>query len=219
MIQLEHVTKRLKNQVILNNISVNLNEGKCYGIVGYNGCGKTMLLRAICGFMSIDSGEVSVDGKRIGKEQDFLPEAGVIIGETDFLNGRTGFENLKILAEIRNRITDEDILKTMDSVGILHAKDKKVRKYSLGMKQRLRLAQALMEDCRTLILDEPFNALDKEGIHEIQQCLLKAKNKGKTILLTSHDDRNISLLCDRVLEMDNGKIISERENKQYEKIY
>jgi len=213
MIQLEHVTKRLKNQVILNNISVNLSEGKCYGIVGYNGCGKTMLLRAICGFMSIDSGEVIVDGKRIGKELDFLPEAGVIIGETGFLNERTGFENLKILAEIRNRITDEDILKTMDSVGILYAKDKKVRKYSLGMKQRLRLAQALMEDCGTLVLDEPFNALDKEGIHEIQQCLLKAKNKRKTILLTSHDDRNITLLCDRVLEIDKGEIVSERENK------
>lgn len=213
MIQLKQVTKRLKDQVILNNISVDLSQGKCYGIVGYNGCGKTMLLRAICGFMKIDSGEVIVDGKRIGKDQDFLPEAGVIIGETGFLNGRTGFENLKILAEIRNRITDEEILEAMDSVGIQYAKDKKVKKYSLGMKQRLRLAQALMEDCGTLVLDEPFNALDKEGVQEIQQCLLQAKSKGKTILLTSHDDRNITLLCDRVLEMANGEIISEREVK------
>lgn len=211
MIRLEHVTKSLNGQKVLENISIHLEKGKCYGIVGYNGCGKTMLLRAICGFISVDKGIVRVREKQIGKEQDFFTEAGIIIGDTGFLNGYTGFQNLKILAEIRKRISDQEIFKTMELVGLVQAKEKKVRKYSLGMKQRLRLAQALMEDFNTMILDEPFNALDKEGVEDVQRILLKAKMEQKTIILTSHDERHISLLCDQVLEMEHGQILNEGE--------
>ena len=208
MINLKNICMKINEQTILEDISLNLESGKCYGFVGNNGCGKTMLLRAICGYKNIDSGTVEINHKIIGKDVDFIDDAGIIIGEKQFMNALSGFDNLKILAEIKKKITDKEILEIMKIFGIYGARQKKVKKYSLGMKQRLRLAQAFMEEPKILILDEPFNGLDKDGIAEVQAQIQSQKRKGNTILLTCHDDRNISLLCDEVYEMDNGRIIS-----------
>ena len=208
MINLKNICMKINEQTILEAISLNLESGKCYGFVGNNGCGKTMLLRAICGYKNIDSGTVEINHKIIGKDVDFIDDAGIIIGEMQFMNALSGFDNLKILAEIKKKITDKEILEIMKIFGIYGARQKKVKKYSLGMKQRLRLAQAFMEEPKILILDEPFNGLDKDGIAEVQAQILSQKRKGNTILLTCHDDRNINLLCDEVYEMDNGRIIS-----------
>lgn len=208
MINLKNICMKINEQTILEDISLNLESGKCYGFVGNNGCGKTMLLRAICGYKNIDSGTVEINHKIIGKDVDFIDDAGIIIGEMQFMNALSGFDNLKILAEIKKKITDKEILEIMKIFGIYGARQKKVKKYSLGMKQRLRLAQAFMEEPKILILDEPFNGLDKDGIAEVQAQIQSQKRKGNTILLTCHDDRNISLLCDEVYEMDNGRIIS-----------
>ena len=198
MINLKNICMKINEQTILEDISLNLESGKCYGFVGNNGCGKTMLLRAICGYKNIDSGTVEINHKIIGKDVDFIDDAGIIIGEMQFMNALSGFDNLKILAEIKKKITDKEILEIMKIFGIYGARQKKVKKYSLGMKQRLRLAQAFMEEPKILILDEPFNGLDKDGIAEVQAQIQSQKRKGNTILLTCHDDRNISLLCDEV---------------------
>lgn len=211
MIEITNVTKKLKKQVVLDDVSLKMEEGKCYGIVGHNGCGKTMLMRVICGFMSYDQGEIKVNGDVIGRDRDFIKDAGIIIGEASLIGGYTGFENLKVLAEIQGKIGEEEILETMELVGILEARDKKFKSYSLGMKQRLRLAQALMESPKILILDEAFNALDKDGIAKVQELLMAAKQEGRTMILTSHDDRHINMLCDKVFEMEKGRIVQEYE--------
>ena len=186
-----------------------MEEGKCYGFIGNNGCGKTMLLRAVCGYMNIDSGTITINDKQIGRDIDFIRNAGIIIGETQFINSMSGFDNLKILAEIQKKIGDKEIYDVLKQMGLYENRDKKVRKYSLGMKQRLRLAQAFMENPDILVLDEPFNALDKDTVVDVQKKIENEKNKGKTILLTSHDERNISILCDTVFEMDCGRIIGK----------
>lgn len=207
MIEIKNINKKIKNQVILDNISLILNEGKCYGFIGNNGSGKTMLFRAITGLMQVDNGSIKINGIEIGKEQDFIKDAGTIIGESTFINSLSGYDNLLILAEIQNKIGKEDILEVLKKVELIEAKDKKFKSYSLGMKQRLRIAQAIMENNSILILDEPFNGLDKEGTREIQELLLNYKKMGKTILLTSHDERDIELLCDEVFELNSGKLI------------
>lgn len=209
MITLHNVSKRIKDQEILQNISIEMEEGKCYGFIGNNGCGKTMLLRAVCGYMNIDSGTITINDKQIGRDIDFIRNAGIIIGETQFINSMSGFDNLKILAEIQKKIGDKEIYDVLKQMGLYENRDKKVRKYSLGMKQRLRLAQAFMENPDILVLDEPFNALDKDTVVDVQKKIENEKNKGKTILLTSHDERNISILCDTVFEMDCGRIIGK----------
>lgn len=210
MILLENVSKTIKNQQVLQNISIEMETGKCYGFVGNNGCGKTMLLRAICGYMDIDQGKITIDSEVIGKDIDFIKNAGILIGETEFINSLSGFENLKILAEIQNRIEDEEIHDICRWIGLYEDQNKKVKKYSLGMKQKLRLAQAFMENPEILVLDEPFNALDKKTVMKVQNKIQDEKEKGKTILLTSHDERNINLLCNVVFELDCGKIIEKR---------
>lgn len=209
MITLHNVSKRIKGQEILQNISIEMEEGKCYGFIGNNGCGKTMLLRAVCGYMNIDSGTITINDMQIGRDIDFIRNAGIIIGETQFINSMSGFDNLKILAEIQKKIGDKEIYDVLKQMGLYENRDKKVRKYSLGMKQRLRLAQAFMENPDILVLDEPFNALDKDTVVDVQKKIENEKNKGKTILLTSHDERNISILCDTVFEMDCGRIIGK----------
>lgn len=209
-IEIKNVTKKVNSNIILNDVSLELEQGKAYGFVGHNGSGKSMLFKAICGLSHITSGSIKVNGKLIGKEIDFIEDAGVIIEAPEFLNGLTGISNLKILAEIRNVIKEEDILNYFKKVGLGGQEDKKVSKYSLGMKQRLRIAQAIMENPDILILDEPFNGLDKRGVEEIHSLLLEYKRLGKTILLTSHYENDIDLLCDIVFELDQGRIVAEK---------
>ena len=203
-IELDKVSKRFGEDQVLKELSLSLEAGRVYGIVGNNGSGKTVLMKCICGFRPPTTGTIRVGGKVIGKDVDFPEELGVIIETPGFLTNLSGRKNLEILADLRGRLTSEDILRVLELVGLDPQMKKPVGKYSLGMRQRLGIAQAIMEDPRLLILDEPFNGLDKHGVEEIRSLLLKQKAAGKTVLLASHNGEDIRILCDRVFEMDGG---------------
>ncbi len=206
MIKVENVSLKIKKDMILRNINVEFERGKIHGIIGRNGSGKTMLMKCICGFIKPTEGEITVAGKRIGIDCDFPESIGVIIETPEFIPYYTGFKNLKLLADIRHKITDDDIRKSIELVGLDSKLKKSVKKYSLGMRQRLGLAQAIMEDPDLLILDEPMNGLDKDGVGEMRKYLLDLKAQGKTILIASHSAEDIDVLCDDVVEMDKGRM-------------
>lgn len=204
VIVVENVVKRYGAQTVLKNVSVSFGKGMIHGIIGRNGSGKTVLFKCICGFIAADGGRVLVDGKQIGKDVDMPKNLGLIIENPGFLPNYSAFRNLKFLAMLQKKITDEDIKETLRKVGLDPESRKWVGKYSLGMRQRLGIAQAIMEDPAILVLDEPFNGLDKHGVEEMRTLLLGLKEQGKTILLASHNSEDIRLLCDRVYEMDAG---------------
>lgn len=206
VIEVREVSLKLKENTILEDVSLQCSKGEICGIVGRNGSGKTMLMRCICGFVRPTSGEIEVSGKKIGKDVDFIPDAGIIIETPGFIPYYSGIKNLRLLASIQGKLTEDALRKAMETVGLDPDLKRHVKKYSLGMRQRLGLAQAIMENPGALILDEPFNGLDKEGVTEMRQYLLKLKEEGKTILLASHSAEDIALLCDRVYEMDHGKL-------------
>lgn len=183
-----------------------LQEGRIYGIVGDNGSGKTVLLKLICGFMKPDSGTVTVNGKVIGKDADFPENTGIIIEAPGFLPNYSGIKNLEYLASIRGKIGKEQIESAMKTVGLDPSSKLRVGKYSLGMKQRLGIAQAIMENQQLLILDEPMNALDKDAVEEMRKFFLSFKASGKTMLIVSHNEGDISTLCDEVYEFDGARI-------------
>ena len=187
-------------------IDVNLEipPGKIYGVVGNNGSGKTVLMKCICRFMHPDKGQIYVGGSRVGKECDFPDKLGVIIETPGFLPNLTGMRNLELLASLRKKIDKKAVAEVIRAVGLDPEMKKPVSKYSLGMRQRLGIAQALMEDPSLLILDEPFNGLDKHGVSQMHELILAQKKKGKTILLSSHSQKDIDVLCDVVCEMDGG---------------
>lgn len=203
-VEISQVTKRFGEDLVLKEVNLTLETGKVYGIVGNNGSGKTVLMKCICGFLPVTTGSIRVMGKRIGRDVDFPESLGVIIETPGFLTHLTGRKNLEILADLNRRITKADIRLVLKKVGLDPDMKKAVGKYSLGMRQRLGIAQAIMEDPRLLILDEPFNGLDKHGVAEIRKILLELKQEGKTILLASHNEEDIRILCDRVYEMDGG---------------
>ena len=206
MIKVENVSLKIKKDMILRNINVEFDDGKIHGIIGRNGSGKTMLMKCICGFIKPTEGEITVAGKKIGVDCDFPESVGVIIETPEFIPYYTGFKNLKLLADIRHKIGDEDIRKSIELVGLDPNLKKSVKKYSLGMRQRLGLAQAIMENPDLLILDEPMNGLDKDGVGEMRKYLLDLKAQGKTILIASHSAEDIDVLCDSVVEMDKGRM-------------
>lgn len=191
---------------ILKDINVTFEAGKIHGLIGINGSGKTMLMKCICGFIRPTSGEITVNGKRVGRDVDFPEDMGIIIETPGFIPYYSGYKNLKLLAGLNNRIGKDEIRNSMEQVGLDPALKRHVRKYSLGMRQRLGLAQAIMENPKILILDEPFNGLDKDGVMEMREYLLSYKKQGKTILICSHSAEDISVLCDTVHEMDKGRI-------------
>ena len=206
MIKVENVSLKIKKDMILRDINVEFGDGKIHGIIGRNGSGKTLLMKCICGFIRPTEGEITVAGKRIGVDCDFPESVGVIIETPEFIPYYTGFKNLKLLADIRHKIGDEDIRRSIELVGLDPKLKKSVKKYSLGMRQRLGLAQAIMEDPDLLILDEPLNGLDKDGVGEMRKYLLDLKAQGKTILIASHSAEDIDVLCDSVVEMDKGRM-------------
>lgn len=208
-IVVEHVTKSYRQELVLKDVSIKCSPGKIYGIIGKNGSGKTVLFRIICGFAKPESGYVDVGGKRIGKEIDFPENLGVIIEHPGFLFTCSGYKNLKYLAGIRKRIQDDEIKKVMELVGLDWKMKKWVGRYSLGMRQRLGIAQAIMENPDVIILDEPMNGLDSSGVEEIRKVLLRLKKEGKTILLASHNEEDIRILCDEVYKMENGSLKKE----------
>lgn len=212
MISIENLNKQFKNQLVLNNINVKFSNGHIYGIIGRNGSGKTVLLKCICGFLKPTTGVISVNHKIVGKDIDFPENLGFIIETPGFLLNYSGYKNLKYLASIREKIDSNEIKESMSLVGLDSADKKHVGKYSMGMRQRLGIAQTIMEKPDILVLDEPMNALDKNGVEEMRRLFLKMKSEGKLILLTSHNREDIEILCDEVYEMEEGILNKLKEN-------
>ncbi len=205
VIRVENVTKRFGDVVALDHINVRFESGNIYGIIGRNGSGKTVLFKTMIGYIKPTDGRVVVGGEEIGKDIDFADNMGIIIENPGFLSRYTGYKNLEYLASIRKRIGRERIRESMERVGLDPDSRKKVGKYSLGMRQRLGIAQAIMENPDILILDEPMNGLDNQGVKDVRNILLECKREGKTIILASHNKEDIAVLCDTVYEMDQGR--------------
>jgi len=211
VITIDGVSKQYKEQLVLDDITVSFEKGKIHGIIGRNGSGKTVLIKIICGFVHPDKGTVIVNGKKVGEDIDFPENMGIIIEAPGFLPTISAYKNLKYLASLRNTISDDEIRDSITLVGLDPNDKKHVGKYSLGMKQRLGIAQAIMENPDILLLDEPMNGLDKNGVSEIRTLLMKFKEEGKTIIIVSHNKEDIDSLCDTVHEMDAGKIRSKND--------
>ena len=210
-IQVKNLSKDFGQDRVLKCINRDFESGKIHGIVGNNGSGKTVLMKCICGFLLPTEGTVIVNGRRVGKDVDFPPDLGVIIETPGFLPGVTGVKNLEILASLNKKIGLSEIADAIRRVGLDPHMKKPVGKYSLGMRQRLGIAQAIMEDPSLLILDEPLNGLDKHGVAEMRKLIKGLKDEGKTILLASHNQGDIDELCDTVCEMDAGVMTIIRE--------
>ncbi|MDE6220053.1 MAG: ABC transporter ATP-binding protein [Lachnospiraceae bacterium] len=206
MISIENLTKKFGDVTVLENINLSFRRGKIYGIVGRNGSGKTVLFKLMIGYLKPTGGRVIVCGEEIGKDRDFADNIGIIIETPGFLNSYTGYKNLEYLANIRHVIGRQEIRESMKMAGLDPDSNKKVGKYSLGMKQRLGIAQAIMENPGILILDEPMNGLDHQGAADVRKILMRLRDEGKTIILASHNKEDIEILCDEVYEMDQGRL-------------
>ena len=215
MIEVIDLVKKYQDQEVLKKISCTFEKGKIAGLIGRNGAGKTVLMKCICGFVIPTEGEIRIDGRKLrGRKEADLTKIGMIIENPAFLEAYTGYQNLAFLARINGIIGKEKIRKTLRMVGLDPDSRKKVGKYSMGMRQRLALAQAVMEDQEILILDEPMNGLDNRGVEEMRKLLLEFRGQGKTILLASHSQEDIRVLCDKIYEMDQGEIIGTQWKNQ-----
>ena len=203
IVKLENLCKKFNQETVLKNVNADFHSGKIYGIVGKNGSGKTVLFKTIVGFIRPTSGHVYVRGKEIGVDADFAENVGAIIETPGFLSQSNAYKNLAFLASIRNRISKQQIKAAIEAVGLDAESSKKVGKFSLGMRQRLGIAQAIMEDPDLVILDEPMNGLDKNGIHIVKEVLENLKREGKTVILASHYAEDTEI-CDEVYEMEDG---------------
>ena len=211
IISVKNLSKDFGQERVLKSVTRDFEKGKIHGIVGNNGSGKTVLMKCICGFLIPDSGSITVNGERVGVDVDFPRDMGLIIETPGFLPNMTGVKNLEILASLNKKIGLEEIAAAIRRVGLDPLMKKPVGKYSLGMRQRLGIAQAIMEDPALLILDEPLNGLDKHGVAEMRKLIKGLKEQGKTILLASHNQGDIDELCDTVCEMDAGVMTIIRE--------
>lgn len=207
IIEVSNAVKKYKETVALNDVTINFEKNKITGIIGRNGSGKTVLLKSICGLTKLTSGKIKVAGKVIGRDIEIPKNLGVIIETPGFINEFSGIKNLEILYSLNNKMDKAKLEEVMVQVGLDPKSKKRVSKYSLGMRQRLGIAQAIMENPDILILDEPTNALDKHGVDEFRQLLLKLKGEGKTIIIASHNSADIELLCDVVYELDGGRLV------------
>ena len=204
----DHVTKQFGSEVVLKDVSLTLEAGKIHGIIGRNGSGKTVLMKCICGFLQPTSGSVKVFDRTIGQDCDFAPDTGMLIETPGFLPHETGLNNLLWLARLGKDASKDRVKQLIEQVGLDPSLRKTVSQYSLGMRQRLGIAQTLLDDPSLMILDEPMNGLDKNGVRSIRDLLLSLKSQGKTILLASHFAQDIDELCDTVCEMDQGVLHS-----------
>ncbi len=207
-VRIVNYTKKIKGNIILDNINYTFEKGKIYGIIGRNGSGKTMLLRAICGLIFPDNGEVYIDDKQLHKDISFPDNCGVIIENSELLPNFSGFENLKILSKIKKTASDNDIIFALETVGLEPQNKKKVKAYSLGMKQRLSIAQAIFENPELLLMDEPTNALDEKGVDMIRNILQKFRDNDAIVLIASHNKEDIEILADEIINISDGKIIA-----------
>lgn len=200
-VHVHNISKKFKNKTIFENLDLTLEGGKIYGVVGYNGSGKTVLLKCLCGLESVSSGRIEVDGQVLGRDLQFPPSLGLILETPGFLEGYSGFDNLKQLALIKGLIDDNTIRHHLALVGLDPVSRQKVKHYSLGMKQKLALAQAFMESPEIILLDEPMNGLDKQSVNRIRQLLLDYRAEGRLILIASHLEQDIELLSDQVIHL------------------
>ncbi len=206
VIKVEHIEKSFKKHKILKDISLTCESGKIYGIVGYNGSGKSVLFKCICGFYLVEKGSITVRDEVVGKDVDMPRNLGTIIEEPAFIKQYSGLKNLEFLYMLNHKKDRKYLKESMRKVGLDPEQKKPVGKYSLGMKQRLAIAQATMENQDILILDEPMNGLDKDGVQQMRELFLSFKEEGKTLLLASHNREDIELLCDEVYEMEHGRL-------------
>ena len=215
-IEIRNYSKIIKKKTILNNINLTLNSGMIYGLRGINGSGKTMLIRAICGLIYPTSGEIAIDGEIIGRDISFPRSIGVLIESPAFLPNYTAFDNLKQIASIKNEIEDYEISKIIRDVGLVPDDKRTFRKFSLGMKQKLGIAAALMESPDILILDEPFNALDDVSVERTKKLILREKERGAIVILACHDVSVLKSLSDRIIYIEEGRITKteDQEDKQ-----
>lgn len=214
VIEVRDVNLIIGKEQILSNINVCFEKGKIHGLIGRNGSGKTMLMKCICGFVKTTNGEILVEGQKVGKDIDFPENIGIIIETPGFIPYYSGYKNLKLLAGLKNKIGKKEIEETLELVGLDPKLKKSVRKYSLGMRQRLGMAQAIMENPDIYILDEPMNGLDKQGVVDMRELLLNLKERGATIILASHSSEDIEILCDTVHEMDRGVLTTIRSGNE-----
>ena len=210
-IEIKNLNKKIKGAEVLKDINLHLEGGKVYGLKGKNGSGKTMLMRAVCGLILPTGGSITINGEQLGKQISFPRSVGILIENPSFIPGYTGLKNLSVLAAIQKRVGEDEIRETLEKIGLDPDDKRTYRKYSLGMKQRLGIAQAIMENQQLLILDEPMNALDKDAVEEMRKLFLSFKASGKTMLIVSHNEGDISTLCDEVYEFDGARI-KRREN-------
>lgn len=211
ILEIQHLQKKFKDKTVIKDISLTCHSGKIYGITGYNGCGKSVFFKCVCGIYKPTSGSIEFNGKRLGRDMDMLPNTGMIIEGPAFLGGYSGYTNLDLLYRVNNKRNKEHIMTVMRQVGLNPSLKLPVEKYSLGMKQRLGIAQAIMENPDILILDEPMNGLDKQGVEEIRNLLIQERNHGKMILLASHNPYDIDFLCDEIYAFEDGKLVKHQE--------
>lgn len=200
------LSKKFKKVTILENINMKFESGKIYGIVGRNGSGKSVFLKILCSFYKPTVGEILFDNINYNSNNNFPPSVRALIENPTFFPDLTGFENLKLLSSIQNKIGDEEIIKTLDQVNLLSEKDKKYSEYSLGMKQKLGIAQVLMENPDVMIFDELFNGIEEKTVEKIRNILLELKNQNKIIIVTSHIKEDIDVLSDEVYKFDCGRV-------------
>ena len=208
-LKIKNVSKIIKKVKILDNINLELTGGKVYGLKGKNGSGKTMLMRTVCGFITSTEGTVEIDGRVLGKDMAFPESIGVLIENPSFINNYTGFKNLKVLASIQNKIDDDRIREVLTQVGLDPDDKRTYKKYSLGMKQKLEIAAAYMENPDIIILDEPINALDEAGALKVHEILEEQKKRGALIIIACHDKEELESLFDEIIEIYEGKIVKK----------
>lgn len=206
-ITIDSVGKQFRDKKVLQDISLECKKGEIVGIVGHNGCGKTVLFKCVCGLLRPTSGTIQLDDKVLGKDVDMLPSCGVIIEEPAFIGRYSAIKNLRLLYMVNQKKNENKLREVLTTVGLDPDSGKRVSKYSLGMRQRLAIAQAIMEDPEVLVLDEPMNGLDHNGVAQMRELFLKLKEEGKIILMASHNKEDIEVLCDVVVSMENGRII------------
>ena len=208
IIEFENVSKEFKRKVLYENVNLKIQEGECVGFVGGNGVGKSVLFQLIAGLLPVSGGNILVNGKQLGSNgYDFPENVGILINDPGYIEYYSGYKNLKMLAQIQNKITDAQIKETMKCVGLDFSDKTPVKKYSMGMKQKLGIAQAIMENQNIIILDEPYNALDFQTNKEITSILTNLKQQGKTILLTSHQHEYLDKLCDKIYCIEEKRIV------------
>lgn len=207
-IEITDLSKQIKGVTILDHMNLHLEQGRVYGLRGKNGSGKTMLMRAICGLILPSEGTININGEILGKDISFPRSIGALIENPSFISNYTGFKNLKIIASIQNKINDEQIEKAIETVGLDPHDKRKYRKYSLGMKQRLGIACAIMEDPDIVVLDEPINALDEKGVTLIRDILHRLRESGTLVIVACHDKEELEYLADEIYTIEDGKIVN-----------